>query len=56
VIGGAPAVELPDGIDWFKPTDITRVEVLKTPAELSSYGTRGAYGVVVITTKKSGNQ
>lgn len=56
VIDGAPAMELPQGIDWFKPADITRVEVLKTPAELSRYGARGANGVIVITTKNANIQ
>jgi TonB-dependent SusC/RagA subfamily outer membrane receptor len=55
VIDGGPAAELPDGINWMKPSDILRVEVLKTPAELSPYGSRGANGVVVITTRMAGS-
>ena len=34
------------------PGDVQRIEVLKDPAMLSIYGSRGANGVIVITTKR----
>ena len=41
------------GIDWFKPEDIARIRVLKTPDELSIYGPDGVNGVILITTKQA---
>lgn len=38
------------------PADIARVRVLKDAAETSFYGSRGANGVVVITTKRAKKQ
>jgi TonB-dependent SusC/RagA subfamily outer membrane receptor len=34
------------------PDDIHDIEVLTGPAAVTLYGSRGAYGVVVITTKR----
>jgi TonB-linked SusC/RagA family outer membrane protein len=39
------------GIDNINPTDIASVEVLKDAASAAIYGTRGANGVILITTK-----
>ncbi|MCI4666635.1 MAG: TonB-dependent receptor plug domain-containing protein [Bacteroidia bacterium] len=36
----------------LNPNDIDRISVLKTPAETGLYGSEGAYGVIVIRTKK----
>ena len=48
---------LVDGIQYgsfvdINPTDIESVEVLKDVASTAIYGTRGANGVIIITTKK----
>ncbi|MDR1226146.1 MAG: TonB-dependent receptor [Prevotellaceae bacterium] len=39
------------GIDYLNPTDIASIEVLKDAASAAVYGTRGANGVILITTK-----
>ena len=54
VIDGAP-MKVPSnrGIDWFTPDDIVEIKVLKAPHELAEYGTSGANGVVVITTRQN---
>jgi TonB-dependent SusC/RagA subfamily outer membrane receptor len=53
VIDGAPLFLDPGrGIDWLKPDDVARVEVLTRPAETAIYGPRGVNGVIVITTKR----
>jgi len=54
VIDGAP-MKIPAnrGIDWFKPEDIAEIKVLKYPYELAEYGSSGANGVIVITTKQN---
>lgn len=53
--GGAPLV-LVDGIegdiDKVNPQDIESVTVLKDAASAAIYGSRGAFGVILITTKK----
>jgi TonB-linked SusC/RagA family outer membrane protein len=46
-----------DGIDYgsfldINPTDIASVEVLKDVSSTAIYGTRGANGVIIVTTKK----
>lgn len=54
VIDGTPLeVDPRRGIDWLTPEEIQRVEVLKRPGETVIYGPRGAYGVIVITTKRN---
>jgi TonB-dependent SusC/RagA subfamily outer membrane receptor len=35
------------------PRDVARIEVLKDAAATSVYGSRGANGVIVITTKRA---
>ena len=40
-----------DGIDHLNPNDIANVEIFKDAASSSIYGSRGANGVVMITTK-----
>lgn len=43
---------IPSGsIDYLSPSDIESVEILKDAASASIYGTRGANGVVLISTK-----
>ncbi len=41
-----------DNIDFLNPSDIERMEVLKDASSAAIYGTRGANGVILITTKK----
>ncbi|HQB27427.1 MAG TPA: TonB-dependent receptor [Paludibacter sp.] len=41
-----------DGIEHINPNDIANIEILKDAASGSIYGSRGANGVVLITTKK----
>ncbi|MDR1200053.1 MAG: TonB-dependent receptor [Tannerellaceae bacterium] len=43
------------GINYLNPSDIQSVEILKDAASAAIYGTRGANGVILITTK-SGNK
>jgi TonB-linked SusC/RagA family outer membrane protein len=49
------AVDLQNGstpIDYINPNDIVSVEVLKDASSTAIYGSRGANGVILITTKK----
>ncbi|MFW6205998.1 MAG: TonB-dependent receptor plug domain-containing protein [Gemmatimonadota bacterium] len=39
-------------LDGLAPTDIKRIRVLKDVASTSVYGTRGAYGVILISTNR----
>ncbi|PWJ36155.1 SusC/RagA family TonB-linked outer membrane protein [Sediminitomix flava] len=41
-----------DNIDHLNPGDISSIEVLKDAASAAVYGSRGANGVVIVTTKK----
>ena len=52
------ALILVDGIEMsdisgISPNDVERVDVLKDASAMSTYGMRGANGVVLITTRKS---
>jgi TonB-dependent SusC/RagA subfamily outer membrane receptor len=40
-------------IDFLNPNDVASVSILKNPSETAIYGSQGANGVVVITTKKA---
>lgn len=40
------------GLLFLDPDDITRIEVLKDIGSIAAYGSAGANGVVLITTKK----
>ncbi|CDF80792.1 TonB-dependent receptor [Formosa agariphila KMM 3901] len=53
--GGSPLILIdgtPGNINTLNPRDIANVSVLKDAAASSIYGARGAFGVVLITTKK----
>ncbi len=52
VVDGMP---VDGGINYLNPSDIASVEVLKDAASAAIYGTRGANGVILVTTK-SGSQ
>jgi len=49
VVDGIP---LSGGIDDINPNDITGMEVLKDASATAIYGSRGANGVVIVTTKR----
>ncbi|MEG1749598.1 MAG: TonB-dependent receptor [Tannerellaceae bacterium] len=54
--GGGPLVlvdNVPADIDMINPEDIESVSVLKDAASAAIYGARGAFGVILITTKKA---
>lgn len=54
--GGSPLFVvdgvITDGIDFLNPQDIERMDVLKDASSTAIYGSRGAYGVVIVTTKR----
>lgn len=55
--GGAPLVlidNVPGDPNMLNPQDIESVSVLKDAASSAIYGARGAFGVILITTKKAG--
>ncbi|MEM0577860.1 SusC/RagA family TonB-linked outer membrane protein [Flavobacterium polysaccharolyticum] len=51
IIDGVPA----DGIDFLNPQDIARMDVLKDASSAAIYGSRGASGVIIVTTKGGAN-
>lgn len=55
VLDGIPvsAGSLSSTLAGLSPGDVARIEVLKDAAETSAYGSRGANGVIVITTKRA---
>lgn len=48
---GGSTRDLGDGISNINPNDIAEISVLKGPAAAALYGSRGAQGVILITTK-----
>jgi TonB-dependent SusC/RagA subfamily outer membrane receptor len=55
VIDGVPIQAGPGGsLSGINPHDIESIRVLKDPADLTMYGSRGANGVILIKTKKPG--
>lgn len=48
VVDGHP---VPDGLAMVNPYDVESIEVLKDAASAAIYGSRGANGVIIITTK-----
>jgi TonB-dependent starch-binding outer membrane protein SusC len=53
VVDGHP---VPDGLAFVNMSDIESVEVLKDAASAAIYGSRGASGVIIITTKTGKSQ
>lgn len=52
ILDGSPFVPGPNGsLTGINPYDIASIKVLKDPADLSMYGSRGANGVIIIKTK-----
>lgn len=53
VIDGMPVEGMRGGaLTGLNPYDIASIRVLKEPAELSQYGSRGANGVILIKMKR----
>ena len=52
VVDGVPV----DDLSFVNPDDIENISVLKDAASSSIYGTRAAFGVILITTKKAATQ
>ena len=42
---------VPDGLSYVNPADVESIEVLKDAASSAIYGSRGANGVIIVTTK-----
>ena len=58
-MGGNDPLYVVDGvivsdIKWLSPTDIKSMEILKDASAAAIYGSRGANGVILITTKSGG--
>jgi TonB-dependent SusC/RagA subfamily outer membrane receptor len=54
VVDGMVVEPGPNGsLSGISPYDIESIKVLKDPADLTMYGSRGANGVIVIKTKKA---
>ncbi len=53
VINGIP---MTDGINDLNPDDIESIDVLKDASATAIYGSRGANGVVIVTTKSGGKK
>jgi len=49
VVDGLP---IADGLSFLNPADVESIEVLKDAASSAIYGSRGASGVIIVTTKK----
>lgn len=47
-----PGMRLDAALGGIRPDDVANIRVLKDLSETSIYGSRGAYGVVIITTKR----
>ncbi len=50
VVDGIPLIT--GGIDYLNPSDIETIDVLKDASATAIYGSRGANGVIIITTKQ----
>jgi len=53
VVDGIPLIS--GGLENINPLDIEAVDILKGPSATAIYGSRGANGVVIVTTKKGKN-
>lgn len=56
VVDGTPLPQGTGGIVFLNPYDISKIEVLKNPADIGVYGIRGANGVIRITTTLPGRR
>ena len=57
VVDGTPLAVMRPGhtLDGINPADVARIDVLKDAASASIYGSRGANGVILITTRRRAN-
>ena len=53
IIDGARVQSGPGGLLFLDPSEIAKIEVLKDIGSTSVYGSEGANGVILITTKRS---
>lgn len=53
IIDGAKVQSGPNGLLFLDPSEIKKIEVLKDIGSTSIYGSEGANGVILITTKRS---
>ena len=53
IIDGARVQSGPGGLLFLDPNDIQKIEVLKDIGSTSMYGSEGANGVIIITTKRA---
>ena len=53
VVDGIPLVS--GGIDYLNPSDIESIDILKDASATAIYGSRGANGVIIVTTKQGKN-
>ena len=53
VIDGVPMSSAASALAGLAPRDVAQVQVLKDSAPTSQYGSRGANGVIIITTKRA---
>src|SRR5690606_33854096 len=51
VVDGVPLMSS-SGIETLNPADIATIDVLKDASATAIYGSRGANGVIIVTTKK----
>lgn len=56
VVDGTPLPSGTGGIVYLNPYDISKIEVLKNPADIAVYGLRGGNGVIRITTTRPGRR
>ena len=50
IVDDVPIPQGSGGVLFLNPHDITKIEVLKNPADVAIYGMRGANGVIKVTT------
>jgi TonB-dependent SusC/RagA subfamily outer membrane receptor len=53
IIDGAKVASGPGGLLFLDPNEIKKIEVLKDIGSTSIYGSEGANGVIIITTKRA---
>lgn len=56
VVDGTEIDNQTGSISLLNTYDVERIEVLKNPADVAVYGSRGANGVVLITTRRPGTR
>lgn len=52
VVDGIPFSTTGGSLNDISPSDIASIEILKDPSAVAIYGTRGANGVILVTTKR----